>query len=157
VITLDALDTMRVFSTRSRAVEATVKAEKDAASVSCILCVREHTQRMTTPLLLLARHDGSIDVRAWPTAGGACIHLLKRHSGRVTHMQHVGDIVISAGLDLELAAGGRECVRFSNIGSGKLLGSFTTAPVTCLCLRGDSSVGVHRCVGGQVSFEILAA
>eukprot|EP00960_Hanusia_phi_P059142 764084-Hanusia_phi.AAC.2 len=34
-----------------------------------------------------------------------------------------------------MPAGGRECVRFANIGSGRLLGSFTTAPVTCLTHR----------------------
>ena len=143
IVTLDALDTLRVFSTRTRSVEATIRGEADSAPVQCMLCIREHAQRMTTPLLLLGRQDGSIDVRAWPTAGGARIHKLPRHSGRVTHMQHIGEIVISAGHDAEISAGGRECVRFCNAGTGRLLGSFTTAPVTCMSLRTDSRTGMR--------------
>ena len=143
ILTLDVLDTLRVFSTRTRSVEATMQCEADSAPVQCMLCICEHAQRMTTPLVLLGRQDGSIDVRAWPTAGGARIHLLRRHSGRVTHMQHIGEIVMSAGHDVEIPAGGRECVRFSNAGTGKLLGSFTTAPVTCMCIRTDSCTGMR--------------
>jgi len=143
ILTVDALDTTRVFSTRSRSVEATVKSESGAAPVSCIRIICEHAQRMTTPLLLLGGEDGSIDVRAWPSAGGGRIHLLRRHSGRVTHMLHIGELVISAGHDLELPSGGRECVRFCNVGSGKMLSSFTTAPVTCMCLRCDSDVATR--------------
>jgi len=143
ILTLDILDTLRVFSTRTQSLEATLQGEADSAPVQCMLCIREHAQRMTTPLVLLGRQDGSIDVRAWPTAGGARIHLLRRHSGRVTHMQHIGEIVMSAGHDVEIPAGGRECVRFSNAGTGKLLGSFTTAPVTCMSIRTDSCTGMR--------------
>ena len=127
--------------------EAKVKREIGAAPVTCIRVICEHSQRMTTPLLLLGGEDGSIDVRAWPTAGGGRIHMLRRHSGRVTHMLHIGELVISAGHDLEIPAGGRECVRFCNVGSGKLLSSFTTAPVTCMCLRCDSDVGMRPLQG----------
>jgi WD40 repeat protein len=86
IVTIDVLDTLRVFSLRSRSLEATVKRERDTPAVSCALCIRQHSQRMTTPLLLLGREDGSLDVRAWPTAGGARMHLLRRHSGYSVHL-----------------------------------------------------------------------
>ena len=50
--------------------------------------------------------------------------------------------------ELQLPAGGRECVRFSNIGANaRTLGSFTTAPVTCMCLRSDLRLGMLRLTG----------
>ena len=94
VVTVDVLDTVRVFSARSRTVEATLPAVHDESMVSCVLSVREHAQRMATPLLLLGREDGTIDVRAWPSAGGARLHSLRRHSGRVTHMIAVGEVLL---------------------------------------------------------------
>ena len=161
IVTLDVLDTVRVFSTRTRAKEASLRAGSPAAAVTSVLCVPAgggrtglgHSMRMATPVLLLGREDGSIDVHAWPTAGGARLHAVKRHSGRVTHLFAVGDSLLSAGLDHELPCGGRECVRFSNLASGHTKGSFTTAPVTCVCSRTQSSRrrGMHALAGSALA------
>ena len=55
-------------------------------------------------------------------------------------------IAITGGDDVENSSGQKECVRFTDLSSGRALSSFTTAAVTCLAVRrGDAyAVSGHK-------------
>ena len=128
--TVDQGNTFRVWSARSRA----KMVEVDGAQLGNVTCLWSRG----SSTLMLGRGDGAIEVREFPR--GEVRHVVARHTGKVTHLELVGDIIISGGDDVE-GPTGRDCVRFCNARSGNKLASFTTAPVTCMCVRTECGQG----------------
>lgn len=131
ISTVDQENTFRVWSSRSRAKVVEIDGTK-LGDVTCLWARGSNT-------LIFGRGDGSIDVREFPR--GESRHVIERHSGKVTHIELIDDIIISGGEDIE-GPTGRDCVRFCNARTGHKLASFTTAPVTCMCVRTECGKGV---------------
>lgn len=86
--------------------------------------------------ILIGRHDGHLEL--WHSAEGyEVLPPSHRHRGPITCAKLAGrasSIAISGGDD-EPTPAGKECVRFTDLTSGRPLSSFTTAAVTCIAVR----------------------